>query len=59
MCRSASKHDSVYGFPVLLYAQILPVALLRENKLECLIMKSFWTTKIFYLQVNYDRKIPH
>ena len=41
------------------YVQILPVALLWENKLECLIMKSIRTTRIFYLQGNYDGTIPH
>ena len=36
------------------YAQVLPVALLWENKWECLIMKGFWTPRIFYLQVKFD-----
>ena len=41
------------------YAQVLPVALSWENKLERLIVKSFWTPRIFYLWVNYDGTIPH
>ena len=40
------------------YVQSLPVALFWENKLECLIMKSLWAPRIFYLQVNYDGTIP-
>ena len=41
------------------YAQVLPLALSWENKLERRIVKDFWTPRIFYLQVNYDGTIPH
>ena len=40
------------------YAQRLPIALFWENKLECLIMKSLWAPRIFYLQANYDGTTP-
>ena len=40
------------------FVQSLPVALFWENKLECLIMKSVWAPRIFYLQVNYDGTTP-